>query len=447
MSIKIGDKDLFPYLEDYRPINIYKGEHKLAGWKWAEQSSQEVNFENTYKDAVRVGVDGKSVQDGEPTPDYPVEIHSLNDFNVVSQKSEGGVIDGIEVGGRNYLPLSRGDLESYNPYNTDWEISDKTIESVINMENNNLNLTLSYVSLSEPIATGEIITFSGFLKVNNEIPEKHPFIDNRLRTGVDLSQLEFEYNKDTGYFKSTYPSRGSWVIHARTTLVKGDKISIYKPKVEKGNIATPWTPAPEDITENDNHPLIDKINLSLSEPLRSIGDVKDRLFRDSDGLWKIERNVNHILLDGNQTLTVSHEQERTLRVRYQPGVELLHIPTSDGLVKTSRFKTVPNAGNWNQDRELAEQDISMVSIRINKSRLNGVTSSDVNNWFRSNPTEVLYTPSAPTIKTLDQELQDKLNNLRSFQDSNYVYTVIDKTDILSENLKPTIHAQLKVKEV
>src|SRR5699024_10489840 len=41
-----------------------------------------------------------------PTPDYPIEIHSLNDFDVVSQKSEGGKIDGIEVGGRNLISES-----------------------------------------------------------------------------------------------------------------------------------------------------------------------------------------------------------------------------------------------------------------------------------------------------------------------------------------------------
>ena len=208
-----------------------------------------------------------------------------------------------------------------------------------------------------------------------------------------------------------------------------------------------WTPAPEDITENDNHPLINKINLSLSEPLRSVGDVKDRMFRDSDGLWKIERSVGYVLLDGSQTLTVERVLENTCRVRYQPEVQLLHIPTSDGLVKTSRFKTVHNTGNWRQDRELVEQDHSMVSIRINRSRLNGVTSSDVNNWFRSNPTEVLYTPSTPTTETLDQELQDQLITLKSFKESNYVYTVQNTDSPHKEQLKPTLHAKTEVKDI
>src|SRR5699024_4481023 len=71
-------------------------------------------------------------------------------------------------------------------------------------------------------------------------------------------------------------------------------------KLEKGSTDTGWIPAPEDLLETDNHPLIDKINLSLNEPLRSIGDVKDRLFRDDDGLWKVERNIGRHVFTGNE---------------------------------------------------------------------------------------------------------------------------------------------------
>src|SRR5699024_4790582 len=100
--------------------------------------------------------------------------------------------------------------------------------------------------------------------------------------------------------------RTSHTFTIRESATDADRILIYagissstrdngfilrEVQIEKGTIATDSTPAPEDIKENDNHLLIDKINLLLSEPLRSVGDVKDRLFRDSDGLWKIERNV------------------------------------------------------------------------------------------------------------------------------------------------------------
>lgn len=65
-----------------------------------------------------------------------------------------------------------------------------------------------------------------------------------------------------------------------------------------------------------------------------------------------------------------------------------------------------------------------------------------------NPLTVQYHIES-TVELLSQELQDKLNNLRSFENSNYVYAVInDKTDILptvAENLKPTLHTTFKSK--
>ena len=49
--------------------------------------------------------------------------------------------------------------------------------------------------------------------------------------------------------------------------------------------------------------------------------------------------------------------------------------------------------------------------------------------------------------TLPQSYQDKLNNIVSYKDSNYLYTIVDKTNILPEyvreNLKPTLHATFK----
>ena len=62
MAIKVGEKDLFPYLGDYGPVSIYKGEQKLAGYKWSEKSGQELHFDNTYNSSVQVEVDGKSYQ-------------------------------------------------------------------------------------------------------------------------------------------------------------------------------------------------------------------------------------------------------------------------------------------------------------------------------------------------------------------------------------------------
>ena len=113
---------------------------------------------------------------------------------------------------------------------------------------------------------------------------------------------------------------------------------------------------------------VDKINLNLDEPLRSVGDVKDRLFRDSDALWKVERNIEPIYPeDGTRTIEETY----------------------------------------------------------------GVLDS------------LIY-------EVLPQDYQDKLNTLKSFKGSNYVYTVNNTEDLpdqIKKNLIPTLHAKTEVKDI
>lgn len=275
-----------------------------------------------------------------PTPDYPIEINSLNNVDVVSQKSEGGTIDDLGVGGRNLLSLSGGTLRSFTSYNANWEIDGNVISTEI--FRSNLNLTLNTGELTERPETGVEYTVSGYIKVNEEIPESNIFNDNRINTQIGSGSVKsFKYNNSTGFFTTTIDNISGWFIHARTSLVAGDILEITKMKVEFGNKATDWTPAPEDITEDDNHPLIDKINLTFSEPLRSRGHVCDRLIR-REGVWVVERNINVVNPeDGTRTI---------------------------------------------------EETYGVLGV--------------------------------PIYEELSQDYQDKLNNLRSFQDSNYVYPLL-----------------------
>ena len=212
------------------------------------------------------------------------------------------------------------------------------------------------------------------------------------------------------------------------------------------------TPAPEDVTEGTNHPLIDKINLLLSEPLRSVGDLKDRLFRDTDGLWKVERNVGEYTTDGTDAwdMGVSSggwKDNGDTRAFYASTLLSKMKPARTKNAMTDKF-TVGNhtssiVSSDNEQFSLGYASFGVV-FRINKNRLSTENSAGFRGWLAENPVTIVYELAESTIETLDQELQDKLNNLRSFQGSNYVYTIInDKTDILSERLKPTLHATFK----
>ena len=184
-----------------------------------------------------------------------------------------------------------------------------------------------------------------------------------------------------------------------------------------------------------------------------MGDVKDRLFRDSDGLWKIERNVGERIVDGSE----SHFQ---IEQRFTNSYAQIYMITDDWNKKLSsstkglsdRFLDIrgqvhngdnPTMGIFTHNGyNVIRFKISLPLIGRTDSNSNAEILTAFRNWLGNNNTKVIYELANSTIETLDQELQNKLNNLRSFEDFNYVYTLInDKADNISENLKPTLHAR------
>ena len=308
MAIKVGEKDLFPYLGDYGPVSIYKGEQKLAGYKWAEKSGQELHFDNTYNSSVEVEVDGQSYQESdEPTPDSPIEIHSLNDFDVVSSVEK----------------LSEGQLQEYD-YGVEYE-------------------------------------------------------------------------------------------------------------------------------------NIDKINLLLSEPLRSVGDVHDRLFRDSDGLWRIERNVGEAVFDGSEDWGVWHSRDTSAMFGLRSGhLEEPMLKTS-GLVVSNMFPSMNINSSDEEGINIGTQPRLRVRAFYERvgTTLNSTKDEKINSfkqWLSNIYTEgvpltIVYEVETPVIEILDQELQDQLNTLKSFKGSNYVYTVQNTDNLHKEELTPTLHAKTEVKDI
>ena len=414
------------YVGDKMVVRRYIGD-RLIFDDLADKSEKitdtEIFFDNADESVVHVEVDGVSVQDGEPTPDYPIEIHSVNDFDVVSS-----------VVGRNYILNSKQNL---------------TTQSAKEMD---LSKDLTIVLIKKYGFTGSI----DIEVVNHKILESYRF--NRL--GFELRIIN---NNGAGTYYQTdiYPKgedfkgriskyfepRENWaeLRHCMVWIqTGGDKVYVGNPKITIGdNTQDVWTPAPEDITEDTNHPLIDKINLSLSEPLRSVGDVKDRLFRDSDGLWKVERNVGESVVDGSEDIsTRTHGNGTKSYLIIIDASNTALIDSTTNMTQSSHY-----IGRSWRDVYHGQDGIAIVSpknVRVKDDRF-----SYDNNLFKAwlseqhaggNPLTVQY-HIEPAVEVLDQELQDKLNNLRSFVDSNYVYAIInDKTDIL-----PTLHAKFKSK--
>lgn len=154
-------------------------------------------------------------------------------------------IDNFEVGGRNYIILSK--LSSYLPYNSKPSASGNVITTTRNTSaTSNKYLTLEISGYTPP---NEYMTLSGYVKVNGTIPSTDFFITRASTYGND--EINHIYDTTTGYFEITqkYPGNSGWIIHAQVNVTPGnaDVVTFTDLKFEKGTTATDWTPAPEDM--------------------------------------------------------------------------------------------------------------------------------------------------------------------------------------------------------
>lgn len=356
-----------------------------------------------------------------PSPDYPSEIKSLDkSFDVVSS-----------IGGRNYLRNDK--WYGYGSYNTTPEVSNNG--ALITFTRNETGGRLA-IGQSGGLPYGEniVYTLSGIAKINGQPITNSVWTLGRAST-YQGETLNFYIDDSTGYFEITqkWTDSSTWVLHGGSIMngSSGDVITIEKFTVNKSNRATPYSQAPEDIQYNTPTDTLYKTNILLSEPLRSVGDVKDRLFRDSDGLWKVERSVGETELDGSEGWNTEREH--------------WWIPVSsfDGAVsfsyETSHFRferDIYDDGHSEGFRFGGQSgDNHNGNIIFYMPRF--ANSSEFTNWLTNNPVTVVYEIANPTTETLSDDIQQKLNNLYTFKDQTYVYT-IDNSGVT-----PTLHGEFK----
>lgn len=176
-----------------------------------------------------------------------------------------------------------------------------------------------------------------------------------------------------------------------------------------------------------------KHKIPLVKPIRSIGNVKDRIFKDSDGKWKVERNVSEIVLNGG-------ENWESFDNRYR-----LSLPD----IKRAIYETVMSDIRCTHflKKSLNDTQLKMEGIAVGLDEYMYIyckleTLTLFKEWLAEQdsegiPVTIQYQLATPTYETLSQELQTKLDNIPTFPEHNYVYTVTN------DNLQPTLHVDYK----
>ncbi|QPI17041.1 hypothetical protein [Staphylococcus phage vB_StaM_SA1] len=228
-KMKVSKTFVAPKITDHRFI-AYSGLYSQDG------TSNEPRTSNTIKITNLMLEKGNKATDWNPAPE---------DIN--------GWINDINIGTRNLLENSL----SYN----------KGLE-----DNSNPTYTqLWYIdvgSISKKVKEGDTITISFDLQMQrgdtfslyDSVKHGNLTIGRKDVTNIGKDKFRFSY---TTKLTSITANNSDWVIYAYNSN-NGDKFTIENIKIEKGNKATDWTPAPEDVEGKINNIKVGSRNLALN---------------------------------------------------------------------------------------------------------------------------------------------------------------------------------------
>ena len=225
-------------------------------------------------------ISGKSEQGADPSPDNPQEIVSTD-------------VTAVTVTGANLFDTSAA-LTTYNVVSSKVSSDKRQITVTGNKEN-------AMVSRIIPVQliAGKTVTISGSISNGNP--------DVRVAAQIELMQPDGKHQylslSSSGSRKVSIPED---IVTAKFKLIANNSntvldapntVTFTDVMLNIGDTALPWEPYQSKTAA-----------ITLTEPLRGIGDVRDRIMC-RDGVWGIERKlINHVLTgeeNGNWGSTVN----------------------------------------------------------------------------------------------------------------------------------------------
>ena len=152
--------------------------------------------------------------------------------NLATTENVKTAVDGIQIGGRNYVLKSKEKQTLVGYVGKDW-------------------------TLSEPVVVGKQYTFSCYATVETGRQFVFYFID------VEGQQRQYiNVNLVNGYNEISVIPKYAWIgvcaFHEVHGVSPAPTATIEKLKFEKGNKATDWSPAPEDLANHED--VIQKVS-------------------------------------------------------------------------------------------------------------------------------------------------------------------------------------------
>lgn len=232
-------------------------------------------------------------------------VITYTDETISTAYAVGATPEGIVIGGRN-LFLNSGDLEKAEPgllgnvtgtieFGSDTGAPSNNYAAFNYLTLNGLNLAgilfkaESYeVNLEKVAKEGDSITVSIWQKfsrdTDNNMEIQCPFLENIVYQIQPKLNSIWQRIAITGTYTKTVSASSPYdtlSVYYGSIYQEGDILYVSSPKIELGNKATDWTPAPEDIdsniedTRNDLSTSIDAVNDNLENTVNDFDNKLD----------------------------------------------------------------------------------------------------------------------------------------------------------------------------
>jgi phage minor structural protein, N-terminal region len=251
------------------------------------------------------------------------------------------------VGGRNYITDSKN-LNSKNFYS--WNKWDKSVseDTIILTKVNGSDTYGFYFNLTDLVKTqfqNEMLTWSIEIKASRNMTLSNVgFETNGLRQ-VDITT---GWQRISHTFNNKFTNVFAFVFYNPTAnFNNGDKIYIRLPKLEKGNIATDWTPAPEDVETNVNE--LNTWKQTTSQTLNTVTSTLNDTVRHSQlrvGADGIDFGSNKVFNGRNLASILSISPESIQAITNK----LIITPANENLVKSEYRRN----SSFTKDMQISE---------------------------------------------------------------------------------------------
>ena len=165
------------------------------------------------------------------------------------------------------------------------------------------------------------------------------------------------------------------------------------------------------------------ITFYLNEPLRGVGDIKDKVYVKEDKVV-VQRNCNSVTFDGSENnIALSREDSVTIEFK---------IPVNS-VAYAVGIKSINNKlSNFDGKDEKLVCGYGHIYIRLFKSKLQTLDVNGLKQWLQNNPITVVYQLSTPTYEEVECDLSKLM--LENYENSSL---------ILNSNIPPTVDVRYK----